>query len=120
MKFQTVKNLKVDKSKVIGIINGDGFFYPDHFYTTQDNADAGMLSLALSEISRVNNFYDSRRKVNEDGSLAKPGRRSDADMLTVNVAEGWVAKLEAAHEEREVIARFKATLTPEQLAVLEG
>ena len=120
MKFQTVKNLKVNKGKVIGIVNQEGFFHPNHFYTTQEEADTGMLELALTTITNINTHYESRRVVKEDGSVSKPGRRSDADIDAMKEAEGWVARLESAQLERDAVARFKATLTPEQLAVLEG
>ena len=123
MGFQAVKLPGVSK-KVIGIANGDGFLFPNRFYATQEEADAGMLSLAQSEIERVNHHYNSRRTVknNDDGTttLSKPGRRSDADIALLQHCEDWVAGLEGAQQERDAIARFKATLTPEQLAVLEG
>ena len=119
MQFQNVvvgkRNSKVT---LVGIVNGEGFFYPNRFYASQEEAEEGMYNLAVSEINRVNSFYESRRKTNEDGSLAKPGRRSTADMETIAMAQSWVDSFAEAQKEKEAISRFKATLTPEQLAVL--
>ena len=110
--------VNVGETSLIGIVNESGMFFPNRFYVNQEEADTGMLALARDTVNRINTHYESRRKVNEDGNLSKPGRRSDYDIALLEVSATWIDTLAAAAEEKAAVERFLAGLSPEARAAI--
>ena len=86
-------------------------------YDSRQVAERALYDYAVKCVAGIN---ARRNRVNEDGSKVRPGKQSDAEKVEYSFMVDTVARFEDSVREQEAIARFKATLSPEQLAVLEG
>ena len=110
----SIVTVNTELGELFGVAFEDTGYLLPNLSPSRQLAELNMVEYAQERVTAIDaNYAPAEGKT-------RPGKRSNADK---NEREAMVAIVESFEDtlrERDAIARFKATLTPEQLAVLEG